>query len=134
MLAIANRIHHFSDLMRDYTFLFQRDLDIGSHGYYQQLLRDITYADSKIVAYNEIDALFDLLKYTDTLGLVPRLAFDLYPKKNDYFIIDTYERLLSTEYIVHFDSRKTLNFTAAKMLDYLFSYPGFSPQKTECSL
>lgn len=112
--------------LSDFSFIFYKDRDMqGMESYLSRLRQRETLRDCNLFL-SELDAIFNLLRRSDSIAVVP--AFQLHRAEHDFVYLNIDDPIIRTEYLMQFSSQKAPSPAAVKLIDFLRNTFSLPPQ------
>lgn len=103
--------------LADYQFIFYKDRDMGGMEHYLALLGQEPEKQSRNLYLSEPDAIFNLLKYSDSVAIIP--AFHLRRPDGAFRRLQILDPIIRTEYLIQYSKRKLPKPTVMELVAYL---------------
>lgn len=103
--------------LAEYPFIFYRDRDIHGMEHYLTLLGQDQEIQNRNLYLSEVDAIFNLLKHSDCIAVIP--ALHLRRLDSDFKRLQILDPIIRTEYSVKYSKGKTLSPAAMELVTYL---------------
>ena len=103
--------------LSNYQFVFYKDRDMAGAEYYLSLLGQEQELQNRNLHLSELDAIFNLLKHSDSVGVIPTLH--LRHLDRDFKRLQILDPIIRTEYRVMHSKQKPLSPAAKELVTYL---------------
>lgn len=105
--------------LSEYQFLFYNDRDKSGVEHYLTLLGQGQEKRSRNLCLSEFDAIFKLLRYSDSIAVIP--AFQLRHMDGGFVRLRILDPIIRTEYLIQYSKRKLPSPAGMELVAYLRS-------------
>lgn len=103
--------------LAEYQFIFYKDRDMSGMEHYLTLLGQNQEKQERNLYLSELDAIFKLLKYSDSIAIIP--AFHLRYLNRDFTRLQILDPIIHTEYLLQYSKRKLPRPVVMELAAYL---------------